>query len=172
MLAAAFDLLDEKGFTGLTLRRLADRLGVKAAALYWHFENKQDLVNQLATKIIVDEFKKVKKAMDAADWRGVLKLTATGLREALRRYRDGALTIASSDLRQSMAMESQRYIVGRLQAEGFSKELSPVAVFCITRYTMGCVLDEQTASYHPEEWTSFEEGLELLLDGMEKARTS
>ena len=32
----ALELVDEVGLDGLTLRKLADRLDVKAPALYWH----------------------------------------------------------------------------------------------------------------------------------------
>jgi len=172
VLLAASHLLDEVGFAGLTLRRLADKLGVKAAALYWHFNNKQDLVDQLAAAIVDDEFQKVKPDMDKADWRGVLLLTGTGLREALQRYRDGALTIASSDLTQTKAMDSQRYIVTRLQAEGFTPELAARALFCVTRYTLGCVLEEQVEARHPEGRVSFEEGIELLLTGLAMAHNA
>ena len=41
VVARALDLLDEVGIEGLTMRRLADAMGIKAASLYWHFSNKQ-----------------------------------------------------------------------------------------------------------------------------------
>jgi AcrR family transcriptional regulator len=41
ILAHAFAILNDMGLEGLTLRRLAARLGVQAPAIYWHFKNKQ-----------------------------------------------------------------------------------------------------------------------------------
>ncbi len=48
---AALALLDEVGLEGLTMRRLADKLGIKASSLYWHLRNKQDLLDLLAEEI-------------------------------------------------------------------------------------------------------------------------
>src|SRR5574341_1482687 len=48
---AALDLLDAVGFDGLTMRNLAKKLGIKAASLYWHVRNKQDLLSLLADEI-------------------------------------------------------------------------------------------------------------------------
>jgi TetR/AcrR family tetracycline transcriptional repressor len=166
VLTVAFQLLDDVGFGGLTLRRLADKLGVKAAALYWHFENKQDLVDKLAAKIIFDEYMRVKHKMLNTDWRKVLTITAAGLRDALLRYRDGALTIASADITHTNAIESHRFVLQRLQEEGIGLQLASNSLFAVTRYTLGCVFEEQYEPRHPEHVTSFDEGLEFVLDGV------
>ncbi|MDF2848837.1 MAG: TetR family transcriptional regulator, partial [Oerskovia sp.] len=49
---AALALLDEVGLDGLTLRRLAQDLGVKAPALYWHFASKADLLHEMAATML------------------------------------------------------------------------------------------------------------------------
>src|SRR5262245_5157379 len=48
---AALALLDEIGLDELTMRRLADRLGVKAASLYRHVRNKEELLALLGDEI-------------------------------------------------------------------------------------------------------------------------
>ena len=48
---AALALLDEAGLDELTMRRLADRLGVKAASLYRHVRNKDELLALLGDEI-------------------------------------------------------------------------------------------------------------------------
>lgn len=166
VLTAAFQLLDEAGFSGLTLRHLAARLDVKAAALYWHFKNKQDLVDQLAAKIIFDEFRKVRHLMNEADWKTVLTVTATGFRDALRRYRDGALTIASADISRTEASESELFVLARLVEEGFTPESASMALFSVTRYTLGFVFEEQAEPRHSEHPVKFEDCLELILAGI------
>jgi AcrR family transcriptional regulator len=41
--ATAVELLDTQGIDGLTMRRLADRLGSGVMSLYWHVDNKEDV---------------------------------------------------------------------------------------------------------------------------------
>lgn len=48
---AALDLLQEVGLDTLSTRRLADRLGVKSPALYWHVRNKDELLGLVADAI-------------------------------------------------------------------------------------------------------------------------
>ena len=47
VLDTALALIDEEGLHRLTLRGLAKRLGVSPMGVYWHFENKADIVAQL-----------------------------------------------------------------------------------------------------------------------------
>src|SRR5215469_6871504 len=49
---AALELLKRVGLDGLTTRRLAAELGVKSPALYWHFHNKQGLLDAMADALI------------------------------------------------------------------------------------------------------------------------
>ncbi|WP_329221241.1 TetR/AcrR family transcriptional regulator C-terminal domain-containing protein [Streptomyces sp. NBC_01485] len=51
IIEAAIALLDEEGMERLTMRRLAERLGVGATTLYWHIDTKDDVVD-LATDAI------------------------------------------------------------------------------------------------------------------------
>ena len=51
---AAFKLLDEAGMEGVTLRKVACSLGIRAPSLYWHFKSKQALVDAMADAMIVD----------------------------------------------------------------------------------------------------------------------
>jgi len=50
----ALALLDDEGVAGLTMRRLAARLGVKAASLYHHVQSQDDLIDALHEQINVD----------------------------------------------------------------------------------------------------------------------
>ncbi len=52
MLAAARDLLAERGLDGLTMRALAERLGVAPNALYSHVESKTALVDDLLDHVL------------------------------------------------------------------------------------------------------------------------
>ncbi|MEO3923856.1 TetR/AcrR family transcriptional regulator C-terminal domain-containing protein [Micromonosporaceae bacterium B7E4] len=45
IVAAAVELLDREGVAGLTMRRLAERLGAGSTTLYWHVTNKDDVLD-------------------------------------------------------------------------------------------------------------------------------
>ncbi|MGW1814548.1 TetR/AcrR family transcriptional regulator [Streptomyces sp. NPDC002125] len=52
IIAAARVLLESEGPEALTMRRLADRVGVKASSLYKHFPDKSSVVTALATETL------------------------------------------------------------------------------------------------------------------------
>lgn len=200
VVSVALSLLNEVGFEGLTLRKLGDKLGVKAAALYWHFENKQDLIDQAAGAIVLEEMQRT-SIPDEADWREILAILAHATRAAFTRYRDGALIIASADLSKSNTLRGRELVSGRLLALGMSPDLVTYSFFAVSRYTLGCVLEEQADPHGGEGQSAlrhevfpvieqkypavaqtitalreqgvmldsdklFEEGLELILDGI------
>ncbi|WP_375476502.1 TetR/AcrR family transcriptional regulator [uncultured Jatrophihabitans sp.] len=45
---AALEIIDDEGLDALSIRRLADRLGVNGASLYHHFANKEEIVVKAA----------------------------------------------------------------------------------------------------------------------------
>ncbi len=206
VLDVALELLNEAGFEGLTLRRLADRLGVKAAALYWHFKNKQDLINHLSARIFAREFDSAEADLKACTWREILTGMGYGLCDALMRYRDGALLISNADMSQTnRGFKGRELVVGELLRKGVPPSLLYLSLFSVVRYTLGYVIEEQSdpraqkksnaymahavpalEQQFPEttkELTRlrgelsqnprymFEQGLQLLLDGIEKKLT-
>ena len=52
IVAAALELLNDKGVDALTVRALAARLDVQAPALYWHVRNKQELLDEMSTFVM------------------------------------------------------------------------------------------------------------------------
>ncbi|MGO1056021.1 TetR family transcriptional regulator [Crossiella sp. CA198] len=84
--AAAVRLLDEHGLAALSTRTLAAELGVRAATLYWHVRDKDELLGLDAEAICAEAF----DIDESQPWRDQL---ATGLRQfrALpRTHRDAA----------------------------------------------------------------------------------
>ena len=56
ILDVALDLFTEQGYDGTSLRQIAEQLGVTKAALYYHFESKEDIL--LALHMRLHEFGK------------------------------------------------------------------------------------------------------------------
>ncbi|HMI24138.1 MAG TPA: TetR family transcriptional regulator, partial [Streptosporangiaceae bacterium] len=47
----ALKLADADGLDALTIRKLAEHLGVTPMALYWHFRSKEDLLEGVAEQV-------------------------------------------------------------------------------------------------------------------------
>ncbi|HSX35712.1 MAG TPA: TetR/AcrR family transcriptional regulator C-terminal domain-containing protein [Patescibacteria group bacterium] len=138
----ALSLLNEVGFSGLTLRRVAERLHVQAAALYWHFKDKQDLIDAMTADVILREFRE--HPLAETEWRPLLAEFANLNRHALTRYRDGAQLIAHAYMPQDRMLEGMEYLLTALIKQGFSAELAIASFFSIVRFTLGCVFEEQS----------------------------
>lgn len=76
---AALELLAESGIDGLSMRALADRLGVKAASLYWHVRDKQQVLELLAEALL----DRVTVPPAPADWRAQVRGACAQLAETL-----------------------------------------------------------------------------------------
>ncbi len=92
IIQAALAVLDESGFDGLTMRSLADKLGVKAASLYWHVRGKQELLGLMANEICAP----LQAPDRALSWERQLEALGSEYRQALLSHRDAARVLAAS----------------------------------------------------------------------------
>jgi TetR/AcrR family tetracycline transcriptional repressor len=146
----ALDLLDEVGLDGLSLRRLAARLGVQAPTLYWHFRNKQDLTNEMATAMMA--VSRLEPPRETA-WDQWLTWLAVNTYTAMRRHRDGALLYATA----RPSPRDWELVVPMLRAAGFSQEAALRSIDVITDYALGAALAGRSAA---------ELGVDVLVAGM------
>jgi AcrR family transcriptional regulator len=81
---AAVDILDgeDGGTEALTMRRLAQRLGVTATALYWHVDTKEDVLDLAVDHIFGD----VPVPPETDDWRHDVRTLIGGWRAAMLRH--------------------------------------------------------------------------------------
>ena len=88
VIQAALAMLDAVGVDGLSMRALADRLGVKAASLYWHLRDKDQLL-ELVAESVLDRVAvpESQSGWRAAGDRGLRR--ARPISEAAPRGRDG-----------------------------------------------------------------------------------
>ena len=89
---AGLGILDAYGLGDLSMRRVADALGVQAGALYYHVPNKQSLLAALSDEVLA-EVPEPDQGLAAGEW---LAVWADGVRAALLARRDGAELVASS----------------------------------------------------------------------------
>lgn len=135
-------LLNESNLEGVTLRKIAKRLDVYASALYWHFNNKEALVNEMAEVILKEGFVNFQAIGENEAWRDWLIDFFNTLRHALLAYSDGVKVVTSSQLSENMAKLSEMAIK-TLNDNGVSLHFSRIIVITATRYTFGYVSEEQ-----------------------------
>ena len=108
-LAAALSIIDREGLDALSIRRLAEELGVNGASLYHHFQNNDEILNG-AARLALGEVR-TPDARDE-DWRVWMARNASRLREALLAHpglipivvRRGPLGIGTDMLESSAAL--------------------------------------------------------------------
>ncbi|MCS0636757.1 TetR/AcrR family transcriptional regulator C-terminal domain-containing protein [Streptomyces sp. LP05-1] len=142
--ATALRLLGDCGLEGLTLRAIARELGVKAPALYWHFKDKQALLDEMATEMFRRMTAETATAVvTSADWPEALSTAMRGLRSQLLRYRDGAKIYSGTRFTDlSYAGPLETYLTA-LTGAGFTLPAAARAWFTAYSYTIGYVIEEQ-----------------------------
>lgn len=147
---AALNLLNEVGLEGLTLSAIGRELGVKAPALYWHFKDKQALLDEMATEMFRQMV--AGHALDSTDtWQERLRRTNHGLREALLGYRDGARVFSGSRFTSIEHAEQMEENLRLLTAAGLTLPQAVRATTTTWLYTIGFVIEEQGVQPLPDE---------------------
>jgi AcrR family transcriptional regulator len=139
---AALRLLNDVGLHGLSLRAIARELKVQAPALYWHFKNKQDLLDEMATEMYRRMAVGTVRSRGGT-WQERLVAGNHALRAALLGYRDGAKVFSGSrftGIDHTVEMEAT---LRALVDAGFTLEQAVRATSTIYLFTIGFVTEEQ-----------------------------
>jgi TetR/AcrR family tetracycline transcriptional repressor len=143
-------LLDEVGLDGLTLRRLTQELGVQPAALYWHFVNKQDLLDHMAAHINESALAPHIRPRPGQNWEEWLTDRARSLRRACLSHRDGARLVAAArpTIDRRPSAEALLYALTTL---GFTPPSALRAIRAVGHYVSGAVLQEEALAQAPTD---------------------
>ncbi len=169
---AAFALLDEEGIEGLSLRKLAARLDVKAPAIYWYIPNKAGLL-QLMSARLTDGARK--SCAGARDWQSWLIAFGRAVRQAFLDHRDSARLYANAGPISEDPGEIGDIIAAPLVALGLSREEAIAYQGSIISLSLGWALFEQTPNMRAflsgmmDMKNSFEEGLTAMVAGFAAA---
>jgi TetR/AcrR family tetracycline transcriptional repressor len=157
IVAEAVALLDADGLEGVTLRKLAQRLGVQAPTLYWHIPNKAALVTALAEEILEQQFPGAALVPPGPDqgWQDWLSGLAQRLRHALLAHPDGARVVSASHLSLKMAAISE-LAMSTLVARGLPLHRARLLVLTVEHFTIGHVLAEQSPPPDADEASGFD----------------
>nr|WP_163500889.1 TetR/AcrR family transcriptional regulator C-terminal domain-containing protein [Halomonas socia] len=143
VIQTALKLLDEGGIEGLTLRKVAQVLDVKAPSLYWHFANKQALLDAVADALIEDVGHDIPPGQH---WRDTLRQIAEELRQALKSHRDAARVFAGTYVATENVLRPGEAMLSALLDAGADIEFAANTIFHIGYYVMGFVIEEQAVS--------------------------
>ncbi|MGW7491415.1 TetR/AcrR family transcriptional regulator C-terminal domain-containing protein [Streptomyces sp. NPDC054786] len=148
----ALRLLNEVGLDGLTLRRIAKELNVQAPALYWHFKNKQELLDEMATEM----FRRMSGSLVTGGagqgpfdgtWQETLLAGCRGMRRELLGYRDGGKVFSGTRMTDESYAGPLNGMMSRFTEAGFTLRGAARAWWTAYNYTVGLVIEEQ--SVHP-----------------------
>src|SRR5437867_2767362 len=120
---AAQELFAAEGIEGISMRKIADRVGVTATALYRHFRDKDEILEEIINAGLAILEKYLAPALKAEDpYRRLRGLIDAYLRFALEqpRYFDLAFQVPGPTTHFSEALERHSHITFRLAVEQVS----------------------------------------------------
>jgi AcrR family transcriptional regulator len=144
ILVQAFAIVNDLGLDGLTLRRLAARLGVKAPAIYWHFKDKQELLDKMATQVFAEAVREAPPFDENQPWQDWARNYCLGLRSTLLRYREGAKMFSGTYLTDAELYAPMDASLRKLTSAGFTLRQAIVGLTTLYSYSVGFVIEEQS----------------------------
>lgn len=146
IVATALKILAEEGLENVSVREIAKRLDVKAPSLYWHFKNKEALVDYMAEAILKEQFPHLQPCAAGQPWDEWLMDIMVRLRTAMLAYPNGGRVIAGAHLYPAVTLgDLFETIMASLTSAGLSLQLSRTITMTIVDYTFGYVIEEQAA---------------------------
>ena len=133
VLDAAMKLADQSGLEGLSMRKLGQALGVEAMALYYHFANKERVLDGIVDLV----FAEIDVPVSGADWKTAMRQRAISVRDALLRHR-WAIGLMESRTNPGPAnLRHHDAVIGCLRAAGFDMAATATAYSLLDSYIYG-----------------------------------
>jgi AcrR family transcriptional regulator len=138
VLEGAVAIADADGIGALTIRSLAQHLGVKPMSLYYYVANKSEILDAIVDVV----FSEIDLPTVDGDWRSEIRLRAHSARQVLRRH---SWAIGLLESRTTPGPDTLRHhdaMLGTLRGAGFSIEMTAHAYALIDSYVYGFALQE------------------------------
>ena len=119
ILRTAVEIAGDSGLDSLSMRRLAQALGVVPMALYRHVSGKEELIDGMVD-LVLDE---VDAPSEGTDWKRCLRERILSARRTLLRHPWAARAIESRGVPTPALLAYLDSTIGVLRAAGFSVEL-------------------------------------------------
>lgn len=140
VLATAVTLADEEGIEAITMRNLAQRLGVEAMSLYYHVDNKAALLDGMVD-VVVDEIVEQVGALDSPspedDWKTALRERILTARKVLLRHRWAPQIIEQRSMMSPAIVFYYEGVLEIFRRGGFSYDLAHHAIHALGSRALG-----------------------------------
>jgi len=136
VIIAATSFADERGLETLSMRKLAEIVGVEAMSLYNHVANKDDLLDGMVDMVIAE----IALPDAGADWKAAMRRRAISAHEMLLRHPWASVLIVS---RINVGPAMLRYMnatIGSLRAGGLSYAMADHAISALDSHVYGFTL--------------------------------
>jgi AcrR family transcriptional regulator len=186
------ELLDAQGLDGLTMRRLADRLGSGVMSLYWHVDNKEDVLDLALDWVL--EYRGSPQTVGSRAWHDDVVHMLEDWRASMLRHPWSALLLPRRTLGPNI-LGRLELLSRTLSGAGVADADLNVALWSLWNYVIGATVtragfgvsdDERTAAQQrladqseryptiarsrlllDTDWDgAFMQGLDTLLDGL------
>ncbi|MGY1710059.1 TetR/AcrR family transcriptional regulator [Geodermatophilus sp. SYSU D00758] len=133
VLRAAVGLADRDGLEALTMRRLAQELGVEAMSLYHHVANKEAVLDGVAEVVVGEVVAAAAGTGPPAeeDWRGAVRARVLAARGVLLRHPWAPRVLATRTTMGAEVVAWYDGLLGVLRAGGFSYDLAHHALHAL-----------------------------------------
>jgi AcrR family transcriptional regulator len=143
VLRGAITIADAGGVAALTIRALADKLGVKPMSVYYHVANKDEILDGIVDLV----FSEIDLPSTTGDWHAEIRRRATSAREVLRRHSWAIGLMESRTTPGPATLRHHDAVIATLRGAGFSVELTAHAYALLDSYVYGFALQEATLPF-------------------------
>src|SRR6188472_367547 len=138
VLQSAVAIADTAGIGSLTIRSLAQRLGVKPMSIYYYVPNKSAILDGIVDLV----FSEIELPATDDDWRSELVRRANSARQVLSRHHWAIGLMESRTSPGPATLRHNDAILGTLRRAGFSVEMTAHAYALLDSYVYGFALQE------------------------------
>jgi AcrR family transcriptional regulator len=164
VLRAALEVADSGGLASLTIRSLAEALGVKPMSVYHHVANKEAILDGIVDLV----FAEIDVPPGDGDWRVEMHARAASARSALRRHPWAIGLMESRTTPGPATLRHHDAVLGSLRAGGLSVELAGHAYAVLDSYLYGFAVQEAGLPFEgPEQVADLAESIMAGFDADE-----
>jgi len=138
VLATALAIADAEGLEALTMRRLAQELGVEAMSLYHHVEDKRDLLGGIAELVV----RQIELPSLDGDWKAAIRACAISAHAVLRAHPWAPNLLMSTDAMVPSRLQMIDAILDRLADAHLPDETLDLAYHALDSHILGFTLWE------------------------------
>jgi AcrR family transcriptional regulator len=138
VLRGAVAVADRAGIGALTMRSLADELGVRPMSLYHHVANKGEILDGIVDAV----FAEMELPVPGGDWRAEIERRARSARRVLARHPWAVPLLESRSSPGPATLRHHEAVLDTFRTAGFSLELTAHAYALLDAYVYGVAIQE------------------------------